>query len=151
MANPRTVAADRDHGLLAQSIGLRFGNLSAAPTVDCNGNALGAANKGASYFNDVTNRLNIWDGTAWCEVACLTDITQSVICENQNVSITGGAVAGNTTFTTLADIQSIMVIEQTTLEPVEICWEIDGTNANQINTEAVCDIDVTIKACGTPV
>lgn len=40
-------------------------NLGAAP---------GSPVDGQLYFDTATNRLNIWDGSAWCEVACIQDI-----------------------------------------------------------------------------
>jgi len=79
-----------------------LGNLSSAPAVDNDGNALAS---GALYFNTTTNNMMVWDGSAWITTSSATLTTLD--------TYKFTATSGQTVFTGTDDASNTLAIKPT--------------------------------------
>ena len=50
-----------------------LGGQGSAPTVDANGTSLGSSQEGILYFDNTSNKLKVWDGSAWADATSAVD------------------------------------------------------------------------------
>lgn len=127
--------------------GIYYGSLTTDPSLDANGNALGA---GDLYFNSTTSKLRIYNGSSWQDTAVATPASFTSNVYSGNASTTAFTLTS-----TPASVASIFVFVSGVAQRPTTDYTVSGTtltftSAPPTGTNNVLAFVASSVAAGTP-